>query len=99
MGGKEGNKHVSLRKITKTAKLDRELDKCISTGGKKPIKNFSQSLQKWKKPSVTREKKKSIIARNKVNKKGTGPKRLKERNTLASLIGDSLSQKCLSFHN
>lgn len=46
MDGKEGNKHVSLRKITKTAKLDRELDKCISTGGKKPIKNFSQSLQK-----------------------------------------------------
>ena len=52
-----------------------------------------------KNPQSQEKKKKSIIARNKVNKKGTGPKRLKERNTLASLIGDSLSQKCLSFHN
>ena len=52
-----------------------------------------------KKTPQSQEKKKSIIARNKVNKKGTGPKRLKERNTLASLIGDLLSQKCLSFHN
>ena len=44
--GKEGNKHVGLRKTTETGKLDRELDKCTIYREGKPIKNFSQSLQK-----------------------------------------------------
>ena len=99
MDGKEGNKHVSLRKTTKTGKLDRELDKYTIYRGKETYQKLFSVLAKMEKTLSHKRKKKSLIARNKVNEKGTRPKRLKERNTLASLIGDLLSQKCLSFHN
>lgn len=68
-------------------------------GGETYQKLFSVLAKMKKTLSHKRKKESCKIARNKVNKKGTGPKRLRERNTLASLIGDLLSQKCIYFHN